>query len=74
MLVREALVTLLNLSELIAAKMDEPISHVQGWRNVQIATLVAKFYSHMINVDWLPSRLQEQDPDWEPALGLGLAH
>ena len=30
---REALVTIANLSRLMAEKMDEPISYVQGWVN-----------------------------------------
>ena len=42
MLGRESLVVLANLSRLMAVKMDEPISHVQGWINGQIEISVAR--------------------------------
>ena len=48
MLGREALVILENLSQLMAAKMDEPISHVQVWINGQFEIAVARSYSRMI--------------------------
>ena len=42
MLGREALVVLANLSELMAAKIDEPIFHMRGWINGRIAITVAR--------------------------------
>ena len=33
MLVKEALGILVNVIRLMAAKMDEPISHMRGWIN-----------------------------------------
>ena len=48
MLGMEALVILANLSQLMAAKMDEPILHVQVWINGQFEIAVARSYSRMI--------------------------
>ena len=45
MIGRETLVVLANLSRIMAAKMDEPISNVRGWVNGQIAILIARLYS-----------------------------
>ena len=73
MLGREALVILANLSRRMAAKMDEPIFHMQGWINRLITITVARSYSCMICGDWLPSPLHDQDPYWGPESGLGLA-
>ena len=73
MLGREALVVLTNLIQLMAAKMDEPISHVHGWINGRIPILVARSYSQMIRGDRLPSPLRDREPDWEPSQGLRLA-
>ena len=42
MLGREALVALDNLSQLMAAKMDEPILHVRGYINGQILIAVTR--------------------------------
>ena len=53
MLIKEALVTLVNLSGLAAEKMDEPISHVCGWIS-SIAILVTRLYSRMIQGYLLP--------------------
>ena len=39
---KEALVVLANLSQLMAAKMDEPILHVCVWINVWITIAVAR--------------------------------
>ena len=44
MLGREALVVLVQFSPTMAAKMDEPISHVQGLINNQISIAVARSY------------------------------
>ena len=71
---RKALVVLANLSQLVAAKMDKPISHVQGWMNGWIAIAVARSYFWIIHRDRLPSLLWEQETDWDLASGIGLAH
>ena len=39
---KEAQVVLATLSRLVAAKMEEPISHVKGWVNSQISTSVSR--------------------------------
>ena len=70
---KEALVVLANLSQLMEAKTDETISHVGGWINRRIAIAVARSYSRMILRARLPSPLRGQDPEWDLALGLGLA-
>ena len=36
MLGKEALVVLANMSQIMAEKMEEQISHVQGWANSRI--------------------------------------
>ena len=66
MLGRETLVVLTTLSQLIAAKMDDPILHMQGWVNGGITIEVARVYSQIIHGDRLPSPLQDRDPDWDP--------
>ena len=71
---REALVVLANLSRLMAAKMDKPISHVRGWVNCQIKIAAARLYSQMIHIDQLPSPLRYREPYWDPASGLILEH
>ena len=53
--------------------MDKPISHVQGWISGQILISVARSYSQIIRGARIRSTLQDQDPDWDPASGLGLA-
>ena len=40
---KEDLVVLTNLSQLIAEKLEEPISHVRDWVNSRIAIMVARF-------------------------------
>ena len=49
------------------AKMDEPISHVQGWLNCWIAIAIARSYSRMI----CRARLYSPLKDTEPGAGLG---
>ena len=70
---REALVVLVNLSQLMAEKTDDPISRVQGCINSHIAIAVTSLYSCMIYGARLPSPLQDREPYWDPALGLWLA-
>ena len=73
MLGREALDVLENLSQLMAAEMDEPISHVRVWINGRIEIAVARSYSQIIHGYRLPNPLRDQYPKWDPELGLGLA-
>ena len=61
------------LSQFIAEKREEPRLQVQGWVNGRIAIAVAKLYSQMIRVAWLPSPLREQELDWYPESGIRLA-
>ena len=37
-----------------------------GWVSGQIAIVVARSYSRMIHIDWLPRPLREGEPDWDP--------
>ena len=60
MLEKEALILLTNLSQLMVAKLKEPISHVHGWFNGQIAIAVARSYSRMIHGTHLSSPLIDQ--------------
>ena len=73
MLGKEALIVLTNLIRLMAKKLEEPLSHVCGWVNGRIIIAVARSYSRMIRGDRLPSPLWDQEPDWDPGSGLGLA-
>ena len=57
----------------MAAKMEEPISHVHGWVIGRIAIAVARSYSRMISEARLPSPLRDMEPDWESGSGVGLA-
>ena len=72
MLGKESLVVLVNLSQLMAAKMKESISHVHDWINDRIAITVAIMYSCMIRGACLHSPLWDRDPVWESDFGLGL--
>ena len=73
MLGNEALVVLANLSQLMAAKMKEFISHVHGWINGCIQISVAILYSCMIRGYHIPIPIRDRDPNWELVLGIGLA-
>ena len=48
MMGKEALVLLANLSQPMAAKINEAISHLIGWVNVWIKMAVARSYSRVI--------------------------
>ena len=72
MLGREALFVIANYSQLMAAKMDEPILHVHVWINGRIAIAVTRSYSKMIGGDQLPSPLRDQEMEWDLELGLRL--
>ena len=73
MLGKEDLVVIPHFRLLMAAKMDEPITHVRLWINGQFSIEVARSYSQIICVSRLPSPLRCQDPDWDPGSVLGLA-
>ena len=73
MMGKEALVILATLSRLMAAKLDEPILHVTGWVNNQIAITVARSYSRVLRGARAPSPLRTQEPQWVSGSGLGLA-
>ena len=57
----------------MAAKMEEPILHVQVRVIGQIKIAVARFYYRMTRGVCLLSLLQDREPDWESGSGLGLA-
>ena len=73
MIWRKTLVLLLQLSRVMSEKRAEALSQVRGWVNGQITISVARSYSRMIRGSHLPSPLWEQDPDWDPESGIGLA-
>ena len=73
MLRKEALSILTKLSQLIAIKIEEPLSQVRGWVNGQTAIVVTRLYSRMIRRARLPISLWDQEPDQDPGSGLGLA-
>ena len=54
MLLKESLVALVNLSRLMAEKMEKPNLHVRRWVNNQIAIIVAILCYRMIRVDHIP--------------------
>ena len=69
---KDALVVLVNLIQLIATKLEEPLSQVHGFINGHIAIVVARSYPYMIHGACLPSALQERERDWDPGPVLGL--
>ena len=73
MLGKEALVVLMNLSWTMAAKMEEPILHVQGWGNNNIPIVVTGLYSNAIFRYCHPSPLQYRDLYGKLVSGLELA-
>ena len=60
MLMKEDIVVLMTLSQLMSEKIEEPISHVHGWVKGQIAIVVTRFYSRMIRGDRITSPLRDQ--------------
>ena len=54
---KEDLVVLINLSRLIAIKIKELLSHVDGWVNVRITIAAPRSYWRMICKYFLPSPL-----------------
>ena len=71
---REELVILANLSQLMEEKMYEPVFLVWGWVNCLIAIAVMISHSKNINGARIPSPLLNRYPEWDPSLGLRLAH
>ena len=71
MLGRKELVVLANLSLIMAAEKDEPISHVRGWINIITPITVEMLYSGMIHGYVLPSPLCDRGLDWDLASGIG---
>ena len=57
---KESQVVLANLSQILAAKMEEPISHVKGWSNGRITIAFARPYSRMIRRARVPIPLRTQ--------------
>ena len=55
---KEAQVILATLSQLMDAKIEEPISHVKGWVNGQIAIMVTRSYYRMLCIDRFSSTLR----------------
>ena len=72
MMGKGALVALATLIRLIAAKMDEPISHVKGWVNGLIETAVASLYYLVIHGYQSISPLWTTEIEWTSGSGLGL--
>ena len=54
----------MNLSRLMAEKIEEPILHVNEWLNGRIEITVVKSYSHMIHGYSILIPLQDRDLDW----------
>ena len=73
MLGKEALVVLINLSQLMEAKMEESILHVQGWANGWILIAVVISYIYMIHGSHLTSPLRDRDMEWKLGLVLVIA-
>ena len=73
MLEKEALVIVANLIRLMAAKINEPISHMRGWINVWISIAAVRLYSRIIRRARLPSHLRDQEMAWDLELVLALA-
>ena len=63
MLGKESQIVLATLSQLMAAKMEEPILHINGWVNGRIVIAIARLYYWMLHVDQVPSPLQTLEPD-----------
>ena len=58
---------------IMAAKMEEPTSHVKVCVNNWIKIVFERSYSKLFHRAWVPSPLQTWDPDWVSGSGLGLA-
>ena len=66
MMIKEALVVLTTLSQLMAVK-------ITGWVNRRIAIAVARSYSRVLRGARAPSPLWTREPEWASGSGLGLA-
>ena len=65
MMGKEAQVILANLGRLMGEKMEEPISHVQGWFNLPITIVVMRLYCWMLCGPRVPILLQKWVMDWK---------
>ena len=70
---KEEILVLSTLSQIMAAKMDKPISYVTGWVNVRIAIVVVRSYSRVLRGAQSPSPLRTQEPECASISVLGLA-
>ena len=59
---KEAQFVLATLSSIMAAKTEEPIFHVKGWVNFQIAITVTRLYSRMLHRAQFPILLRNREP------------
>ena len=71
--VKESLVEIASLSQFMAENFYQHILHMCGWINEQTVIMTVRLYSCMICGSPLPSPPWDQDMDWYPGLGLGLA-
>ena len=70
---KEILDVLMNLSRLMAGKLEEPISHVHVQVNSLITIDVTRSYYRIIYRTYSPSTLRDRDPDWDLGSCLVLA-
>ena len=63
MMVKEALVVLATLSQLMAAKIDEFILYFAGWVNERIRITVARLYYRVLHGVWVTTSVQTRDLD-----------
>ena len=62
---KEYQVLLTTLSQLMAAKTDEPILHVKGLFNGRIEIVAARSYPQGLHRARVPSNLINRYQDWE---------
>ena len=70
---KEAQVVIATLSQLMAAKMDEPTLHVKGWVNCRIEIIVTRSCSQVLRRARFLSPLRTWDLGWLSVLVLVLA-
>ena len=59
---KEAQVVLSTLSQLVAAKTEEPILHVKGWVNGRVTNVLAGSYYKMLGGSRVPINLLTREP------------
>ena len=72
MLCKETQAVLAALSQLMAAKTENPILHVKGWVNGRIVIVFTRLYYRRICRDQAPSTLRNRELEWYSGLVLGL--